>query len=138
MQGTQSDVSLHDELPSCDDAKQPALPPLETGSKIFVKDGDRCHLIDLIAIRYIESCKNYVQLFFGDQHAYVKKSMQSIQERLPVSLFFRASRQHLINLREISCIEESIRDGYMITMSDGKRIEVSRRQATELKNLLSL
>lgn len=116
----------------------PALQRLEIDSKIFIKDGEHCHLIDLKAIRYIESCKNYVQLFFGNQHAYVKKSMQSIEERLPPAMFFRASRQHIINLREISDIEESIRDGYMVAMSDGKVLEISRRQAAELKELLSL
>jgi two-component system LytT family response regulator len=115
-----------------------ALPRLEIDSKIFIKDGDKCHLIDLKAIRYIESCKNYVQIFFGNQHAYIKKSMQSIEERLPPSMFFRASRQHIVNLREISRIEESIRDGYMVAMSDGKVLEISRRQAAELKDLLSL
>ncbi|WP_395012337.1 LytTR family DNA-binding domain-containing protein, partial [Undibacterium sp.] len=68
----------------------------------------------------------------------IKKSMQSIEERLPLSMFFRASRQHIVNLREISRIEESIRDGYMVAMSDGKVLEISRRQAAELKELLSL
>jgi two-component system LytT family response regulator len=120
------------------DIKSPALPRLEIDSKIFVKDGEHCHLIDLKSVRYIESCKNYVQLFFGDQRAYVKKSMQNIEERLPPAMFFRASRQHIVNLREISRIEESIRDGYMIAMSDGKILEISRRQAAELKDLLSL
>ncbi|WP_395012434.1 LytR/AlgR family response regulator transcription factor, partial [Undibacterium sp.] len=44
--------------------KTPAtLPRLEIDSKIFIKDGEKCHLIDLKAIRYIESCKNYVQIF---------------------------------------------------------------------------
>ncbi|WP_395007110.1 LytTR family transcriptional regulator DNA-binding domain-containing protein [Undibacterium sp.] len=53
-------------------------------------------------------------------------------------MFFRASRQYVVNLREISRIEESIRDGYMIVMSDGKVLEFSRKQAPELEDLLSL
>ena len=32
---------------------------------------------------------------------------------------------------------ESIREGFEITMIDGKRLEVSRRNAAELKELLS-
>ncbi|MFZ6817613.1 LytR/AlgR family response regulator transcription factor [Undibacterium sp. Ji22W] len=110
---------------------------LEINSKIFVKDGEKCYLISLDSIRYIESCKNYVQLFFGDQRAYVKKSMNTIEERLPAGYFFRANRQHIINLQAIKAIEESMQQGYLVTLSDGKVLEISRRNAIELKERLS-
>lgn len=126
---------------SAGDSERSTAPPtvaLEADSKIFVKDGDHCHLIDLKDIIYIESCKNYVQLFFGTQHAFVKKSMTSVEERLPRTVFFRASRQHIINLRHIVRIEESLSDGYLVRMSNGNELDISRRQAIELKDLLSL
>jgi two-component system LytT family response regulator len=110
---------------------------LEINSKIFVKDGERCFLISLDTIQYIESSKNYVQIFFENKKAYVKKSLNSIEERLPKKHFFRASRQHIVNLQAISKIEESMSEGYKITMIDGKVLEISRRNATELKELLS-
>jgi two-component system LytT family response regulator len=115
-----------------------ARPPLDIDSKIFVKDGERCHLVTLSAIRYIESCKNYVRIYFGDERAYVKKSLNNVADRLPPNVFFRASRQCIINLQEIRAIEESISLGYDVTMNDGKVIEISRRNAAELKELLSL
>lgn len=111
--------------------------PLEMTSQIFVKDGEKCFLVTLNTIKYIESCKNYVRLFFGEHSAFVKKSLSQIEERLPSRFFFRASRQYIVNLQAITAIEEAIHDGYDITMSDGMRIEVSRRQAAELKELLS-
>ena len=113
-------------------------PPLDIGSKIFVKDGERCHLVSLASIRYIESCKNYVRIYFGNDKAYIKKSLNQVAERLPPTVFFRASRQCIINLAEIRAIDESISLGYDVTMNDGKVIEISRRNATELKDLLSL
>jgi two-component system, LytTR family, response regulator len=113
-------------------------PPLDIHSKIFVKDGERCHLVSLASIRYIESCKNYVRIFFGDDKAYIKKSMNSVEERLPRKYFFRANRQCIVNLQEIRSIEESISLGYDVTMNDGKVIEISRRNAADLKELLSL
>lgn len=112
-------------------------PVLDINSRIFVKDGDACHLIALDSIRYIESCKNYVRIFFGDKKAYVKKPLSSIEERLPAKFFFRANRQCIVNLQAIQAIEESINFGYEITMNDGKVLEISRRNAAELKNLLS-
>lgn len=110
---------------------------LEFNSKVFIKDGDRCHLVSLDSIHYIESCKNYVQMFFGDQRAYVKKSLNSLEARLPRKFFFRANRQHIVNLQSIVRIEESMNLGYDVTLTGGKVLEISRRNAIELKELLS-
>lgn len=118
-------------------------PTLDFSSKIFIKDGDHCYLVALSSILYIESCKNYVRAFFTDgaggevRNAYVKKSMNQIEERLPRTVFFRASRQYLVNLQAIRSIEESISEGFEVTMLDGKRLEVSRRNAGRLKDWLS-
>ena len=115
----------------------PIRPPLDIYSRMFVKDGGKCHLIPLDSIRYFESCKNHVRIFFNKENAFVKKSLNSIEERLPNKHFFRANRQYVVNLHAISSIEEAINDGYKITMDDGKTLEVSRRNAVELKDLLS-
>src|SRR5690606_14985233 len=113
-------------------------PPLDITSQIFVKDGEKCYLVALNDIRYFESCKNYVRIFFNNHNAFVKKSLNQIEERLPAKYFFRANRQYIVNLKAIVTIEEGIGDGYEITMSDGKQIDVSRRNANDLKELLSL
>ncbi len=117
---------------------KPQEEPLEITSKIFIKDGDDCHLVTLSSIRYFESCKNYVRVFFDQQSAFVKKALSSVEARLPARHFFKVSRQYIVNLFEIEAINEGIGDGYELTMSDGKTIEVSRRNAAELKKLLSL
>lgn len=113
-------------------------PPLEMNSQIFIKDNEKCFLVTLESIRYIESCKNYVRIFFDDKSAFIKKSLNQIEERLPTRFFFRANRQFIVNLRSIVAIEEAIHDGYDITMDNGTRIEVSRRQAADLKEMLCL
>ncbi len=115
-----------------------AKPALDERSKIFIKDGGRCHLVSLASIRCIESCKNYVQVYFDDTHAYVKKPLAEVAERLPQHMFFRASRQHIVNLNAIASIEEAISGGYMVVLDNGKRLEISRRSAADLKETLSL
>lgn len=113
-------------------------PALEMNNKIFVKDEDKCHLVTLESIRYFESCKNHVRIFFNQESAFVKKTLSQLEERLPKQFFFRANRQFIINLHAISAIEESINDGYEVTMDNGMQIAISRRQACELKERLSL
>jgi len=113
-------------------------PQLDERSKIFIKDGVRCHLIGLASIRCIESCKNYVQIYFDDSHAYVKKSLSEVAERLPRHLFFRASRQHIVNLNFIASIKEAASGGYLVVLDNGKKLEISRRSAADLKDSMSL
>jgi two-component system LytT family response regulator len=110
---------------------------LDLNSRIFLKDADQCHLVEIAEIRYIESCKNYVRIFYKDQKPFLKKSLNQIETRLPERHFFKASRQFIINLQAISAIDEAIGDGYDVTMNDNKVIHVSRRNATRMKELLS-
>ncbi len=109
----------------------------EIDSKIFIKDGDDCHLVALREVLYFESCKNHVRAFFGSNKAFIKKALSNVEEKLPTSHFFRANRQFIVNLNHIKSISESITDGYDLTMSDGQRIETSRRNGTDLRRILS-
>ena len=79
----------------------------------------------------------FFDVFFENHKPFIKKALSSIEARLPKSCFFRANRQYIVNLNAIASINESISDGYDLTMSNGQLIEVSRRNAIELKKLLS-
>jgi len=115
-----------------------AQAPLDANSRIFIKDGERAHMVPLASIRCFESCKNHVQVYFDQTHAYVKKSLGSIEERLPRHLFFRVSRQHIVNLAAIAAIEEGMEAAYILTLDNGKKLEISRRNAAQLKETMSL
>ncbi len=110
---------------------------LNEESKIFVKDGDRCWLIEVGRIRYFENCGNHAQIFFDDQKPFVYKSLAKIEQRLNPATFIRVNRQHIVNLNYIQDIQPW-NSGLVLTMTDGKEIEVSRRHASNLKNMLSL
>lgn len=131
-------------------AAQPAAPdgeaapalPLGWESRIFLKDGEQCHLVAVSSIRSIDSCKNYVQIFFMGEHgpasAYVKRSLDSVEQRLPPGRFFRANRQSLVNLQTVMRIEPTMSEGYVLTLDDGRRVDISRRNAAQLRERLSL
>ena len=106
--------------------------------KIFVKDGDQCWLIDILQVRYFESCGNYVRLHFDDHQPLVYKSLSNIEKRLQDKVFFRTNRQFIVNVNFIQSIEASGSTGLFLTMDDGKEIEVSRRHTSHFKNMLSI
>ncbi|WP_444933705.1 LytR/AlgR family response regulator transcription factor [Microbulbifer sp. JTAC008] len=110
---------------------------LDTNNKIFIKDGERCWLIEIGNIRYFENCGNHAQVFFDNNKPFIYKSLSKIEQRLNPEIFFRANRQQIINLNFIQDIQPWVNSGLLITMTDGKEIEAARRPATRLREMLS-
>lgn len=111
---------------------------LEPQSRLFIQDEGHCHLVQVTDIRCVESSRNHVRVHFGAHKAYVKRSLNAVEARMPPGLFFRANRQMLINLRAVHAITPTLSEGFLVTLDDGQRVEVSRRNAIALKALLSL
>jgi len=112
--------------------------PLTDQDTVFIKDGDKCWLIKLEEIRLFESEGNYVRVYFDTFRPLILRSLNSLETRLNEKQFFRASRRHMINLSYVSSIEPWFNGGLNVKMKDGKEIEISRRQAVRLKDLMSL
>ncbi|MBJ6760093.1 response regulator transcription factor [Myxococcaceae bacterium JPH2] len=123
-------------------ARVPAEPvrqaTLTPENQIFVKDGERCFLVKLKDIRCLEAVGNYTQLYFGTNSPLLYRSLNKIEERLDPNVFFRASRQHLVNLGYVEHVEPWSNGGLRLTLRGGQEIDVSRRQSGLLKQLLSL
>ncbi|VUD68065.1 Transcriptional regulatory protein YehT [Thalassocella blandensis] len=111
---------------------------LNEDSQIFVKDGDDSFLIEIAQIRYFESCGNYTKVYFADDAPLIYKSLSKIERRLPEAMFFRVSRQQLINLKWVDRVEEGISGGYNLTLKTGEEIQVSRNHSSRLRSLYSL
>jgi len=110
-------------------------PKTRTG-QIFVRDGEHCHFIRLSDLRLINVEGNYVRLFFLNTKAMLARSVSYVEERLDPAVFFRANRQQIVNMDYVAKIEPWLNDGLVIKMLDGTQVEVSRRQAKELKQRL--
>jgi two-component system LytT family response regulator len=109
-----------------------------TLSRVFVRDGDRCWLIPVTDISLLESEGNYTRLHFGADRPLILRSLQSLEARLNPDLFFRASRQHIVNLSHVTNIEKDVNGNYVAKLKSGRMVELSRRQSARLRELLSL
>lgn len=112
--------------------------PLNETDTVFLKDGDKCWLVKLADIRLFESEGNYVRVYFDTFRPLILRSLNSLETRLNEKQFFRASRKHMINLNYVAGIEPWFNGGLNVKMKDGKEIEISRRQAVRLKDMMSL
>ncbi|WP_401739152.1 LytR/AlgR family response regulator transcription factor [Stenotrophomonas pavanii] len=111
---------------------------LAAQDQVFVREGERCWFVAVSEIRRLVVDGNYTRLWFRDQNALLTRSLSALEARLPQELFFRANRNTLVNLRRIRGIAPSIGDGYDLTLEDGSEVEVSRRQARELRERMAL
>jgi two-component system LytT family response regulator len=105
---------------------------------VFVRDGDRCWLVQLSDIVLMESEGNYTRLFFGKDKPLISRSLATLEERLDPSLFFRASRQHMVNLKAIEKVDTNVAGNLVVTLRGGHTVDMSRRQSLRLREVLSL
>jgi len=135
---------LHEALERARQHEVPAAPAVVAGGslsaqdQVFVRDGERCWFVAVGEIRRLVVDGNYTRLWFRDQNALLTRSLSALEARLPAELFFRANRNTLVNLRRIRAVTPSIGDGYDLTLDDGSEVEVSRRQARELRERMAL
>jgi two-component system, LytTR family, response regulator len=112
--------------------------PIDKNELIFIKDGEKCWFVKLENVRLFESEGNYVRVYFENFKPLILRSLNNLESRLNERQFFRASRKHIINLSCISSVEPWFNGGLMVKMNDGKEVEISRRQAVKIKDMLSL
>lgn len=111
---------------------------LGSESQIFLKDGEKCWFVTLKDISLFESEGNYVRVYFDNHKPLILKSLNNLEERLDKKTFFRANRKYIINLRWVEHIENWFNGGLQVELKNGQKIEVSRRQASRFKDLMSL
>lgn len=112
--------------------------PLSKNDMVFIKDGEKCWFVRLEEIRLFESEGNYVRVYFDNFKPLILRSLNSLETRLNEKEFFRASRKHIINMNYIASVEQWFNNGLNVRLKDGREIEISRRQAVKLKDMMSL
>lgn len=124
----------HSERTENDQSRQ----PLNDSDQVFVKDGEKCWFVKLSDIRLFESEGNYVRVYFDKNRPLILRSLNNLDERLNGKTFFRASRKHIVNLKWVESIENWFNGGLMVKLRGGEQVEISRRQAAKLKDMMSL
>lgn len=111
---------------------------LGLNNQVFVKDGDKCWFVNLADVPMFESEGNYVRVYFDNNKPLILKSLNNLANKLDENVFFRANRKFIINLNWIENIESWFNGGLMVKLKNGEQVEISRRQASKLKEMKSL
>jgi len=116
---------------------QPERPRSST-ERVFLRDGERCWIVQWAEIVLFEVEGNYARAYFGSNRPLIRASLNALEARLDPALFFRASRQHIVNLRFIESVETAADDTYIIHLKNKSEVPVSRRQSRQLRESLGL
>ena len=106
--------------------------------QVFVRDGDRCWIVRLPDIFLLESEGNYTRVHFATERPLIRRSLNALEEQLDPAMFFRAGRKEMVNLKWIEKVDISVAGGLVVTLRGGRSIEMSRRQSTKFREILSL
>ena len=97
-----------------------------------------CTLAQLPTSCCFEVEGNYARAYFGTNRPLIRASLNALEAKLDPALFFRASRQHIVNLRFIESVETAPDDTYIIHLKNRGEVPVSRRQSRQLRESLGL
>ena len=116
---------------------------LGVADRVFVKDGERMHLVRLGDVRRFESAGNYTRLHFQGPDGrparpLVLRSLSSLEDRLDPAHFARASRTEIVGLAWIVGLDDAASGGLTARLDDGTTSEFSRRRAVVLRERLRL
>jgi DNA-binding LytR/AlgR family response regulator len=105
-------------------------------NEIFVKKGTSLVKIKFSDIMWIEALENYVVINTINDKFTIHFTMKAIENQLPVSYFKRVHRSFIVNIKEISSIEDNV---VVLKINDGKKqIPIGKSYRDKLLNEINL
>ena len=86
-------------------------------------------------VTWVEADGAYVVVHAGSQRHVLRETLSAVLERLGAQSFIRIHRSAGINLAHVKAVKRGAK-GLEVQLSDGRRVPVSRRKASELVELL--
>jgi two-component system LytT family response regulator len=107
-------------------------------SRVVVKNGSKIKIIPAADILYLEAADDYVKIHTQEGAFLKNKTMSYFEETLDPALFVRSHRSYIINIQEITRIDQNEKDSHIALLRTGIKIPVSRNGYTKLKIVLGM
>ncbi|MEP5611091.1 MAG: LytTR family DNA-binding domain-containing protein [Cyclobacteriaceae bacterium] len=106
-------------------------------SKIPVKRKGKILFIPVDHIIWIESSGSFTKLHLADSIEISNSSISQIEKDLDPTLHIRIHKSHMVNLDKIKSIESYFHGEYIITLSDGTDLKLSRSYKNKLNQIMN-
>jgi len=102
-----------------------------------LKVGGRTVFVELQDIDYLEAAGNYVRVHVGQQNYLTRDTMAAFETRLTDTEFVRIHRSVIINRRRIKELKPWFTGEYVVTLTTGKELTLSRGYRDRLPLLMA-
>jgi two-component system LytT family response regulator len=109
--------------------------PQRALKRLAVRSAGKTMFVDVADIDWIEAAENYVQLHAGRTEHLVHVTMNALEKSLDPELFLRIHRSVIVNVRRIKELQPVMHGEYVITLSNGTRLQSGRMYNEKLKAL---
>ncbi|UJP65312.1 LytR/AlgR family response regulator transcription factor [Mongoliitalea daihaiensis] len=107
-------------------------------SRIVLKEKGEIKIIPIGNIRYLEANDDYVNIFTNDGKFLKNKTLSYYEKTLSAKDFVRVHRSYVIKVSEILKLESYEKDSYIVLLSKGEKIPVSKSGYGKLKMVLGI
>lgn len=112
--------------------------PLQEDDQVFLRDEGKCWFVSVRKIRLLDGEDNHTRVWFEGGQVLLYRTLLSMEERLPSSMFLRANRSQLVNRFFIEKVTPWFSGTIKATLVGGQEVEFSRRQTQQLRERLGL
>lgn len=121
--------------------EQTAAPAEETAKpeyleRISVESRGQLRVVPVSKIDYITASGPYAELHVADRTFAIRERMQTLEERLDPSVFFRIHRSAIVRLDRIDTLLRAAGGDYAVRLKDGTELSLSRSRREELEQKL--
>ncbi len=106
--------------------------------RIGVQKRGQVRVVPIDRITHITADGPYAELHTDDDTHLIRERLQTLDERLDPSDFFRIHRSTIVRLDEVELIRRGGGGNYAVELRDGTRLSVSRSRIDELEDRLEL
>lgn len=103
--------------------------------RLAVRSAGKTIFVEVEEIDWIEAAENYVQLHTGRASHLVHVAMTALEKSIDPEVFLRIHRSVMVNVTRIKELQPAQHGEYVITLTDGVRLQSGRAYSEKLKSL---
>jgi two-component system LytT family response regulator len=105
-------------------------------ARLAVRDGDCIRVLDADQVDWIGIEDEQVMVHVGDRAYPIRRTLTELEARLDPAHFFRAHRSAIVHLDRVQKIVPWFKGGYILRLTTGAEVDLSRLQARALRKIL--
>lgn len=109
----------------------------EYAERIVLKTGADLHFIKTKDVVWVEAQGDFVKVHLTGQAQLVRETLQAIEQKLEPRKFVRIHRSFIVNLEHVRKVTPALYGDYVVLMSDGAKLRLSRNYRGKFKDLLA-